>query len=130
MADQQIAAKGCDDKVITLCYDDWSEVLAMRALAAQTTRQATERGTKRETLNLRIKAEVRELIDQAAELAGKNRTDFVLDAARQAAADTIRDRTMLIFPPEAYAAFMKLLDAPPRPNKRLRRALRKRAPWE
>lgn len=102
----------------------------MRALAAQSTRQAIERGAKRETLNLRIKAEVRELIDHAAELAGKNRTDFVLDAARQAAADTIRDRTMLIFPPEAYAAFVKLLDAPPRPNKRLRRALRKRAPWE
>lgn len=110
------------DNVITLCKDGFGEVGSMRTLA--------ERETKREMLSLRIKPEVRNLIDQAAELAGKNRTDFVLDAARQAAADTIRDHTMLIFPPEAYAAFVKLLDAPPRPNKRLRRALRKRAPWE
>ena len=45
--------------------------------------RATEHLTsKREALNPRIKPEVRELIDRAAELAGKNRTDFVLDAAR------------------------------------------------
>jgi len=37
---------------------------------------------RREALNIRIKPQVRELIDRAAELAGKNRTDFVLDAAR------------------------------------------------
>src|SRR5436305_14816911 len=36
---------------------------------------------RREALNLRIRPEVRELIDRAAELAGKNRTDFVLEAA-------------------------------------------------
>jgi hypothetical protein len=34
-----------------------------------------------------------ELIDRAAKLAGKNRTDFVLDAARRAAEDTLLDRT-------------------------------------
>lgn len=37
---------------------------------------------KRETLNLRIKPAERELIDRAAKARGKNRTDFVLDAAR------------------------------------------------
>ena len=40
---------------------------------------------RRETLNLRIKAEDRGLIDRAAMLTGKNRTDFVLEAARRAA---------------------------------------------
>lgn len=34
-----------------------------------------------------------ELIDRAAELAGKNRTGFVLDPARRAAEDTLLDRT-------------------------------------
>ncbi|HJY05658.1 MAG TPA: GNAT family N-acetyltransferase, partial [Bryobacteraceae bacterium] len=33
------------------------------------------------------------MIDRTAELAGKNRTDFVLDAARRAAEDTLLDRT-------------------------------------
>ena len=40
---------------------------------------------KRSALNLRISVELRGLIDQAARLVGKNRTDFVLDAARKAA---------------------------------------------
>ena len=49
---------------------------------------------KRETLNIRIKPEDRWLIDQAAQLVGKNRTDFMLDATRRAAEDAILDRTV------------------------------------
>jgi len=85
---------------------------------------------KRNTLNLRITAELRGLIDQAADLSGKNRTDFVLEAARQAAEDTLLDRTVFLVDPEAYDAFVALLDAPPRPNDRLRRSLQTAAPWE
>jgi uncharacterized protein (DUF1778 family) len=85
---------------------------------------------KRETLNLRIRPEVRDLIDRAAKLAGKNRTDFVLDSARQAAENAILDRTVLTFSPKAYAEFVARLDAPPRANKRLRRSLQTPAPWD
>ena len=85
---------------------------------------------KRETLNLRIRPEVRDLIDRAAKLAGKNRTDFVLDAARQAAENAILDRAVLPFSAKAYAEFLARLDAPPRPNKRLKRSLQMPAPWE
>jgi uncharacterized protein (DUF1778 family) len=87
-------------------------------------------GTKRDTLNLRIKPELRGLIDRAAELLGKNRTDFVLDAARHAAEDALLDRTVFVMNPKAYAEFLKRLDAPPRPNARLRRSLQTPAPWE
>ncbi len=94
-------------------------------------RAPTRRATaKRETLNIRIKPEERGLIDRAARLQGKNRTDFVLEAARRAAEDALFDRTLLVVSPEVYAAFLKRLDAPPRPNERLRRTLRSRAPWE
>jgi uncharacterized protein (DUF1778 family) len=89
-----------------------------------------QRRTKRETLNLRIKPEVRGLIDRAAELVGKNRTDFVLDAARQAAENAVLDRTVLQTSPKAYAEFVARLDAAPRPNERLRRSLKTPAPWE
>ncbi len=89
----------------------------------------TER-TKRDTLNLRIKPELRGLIDRAAELLGKNRTDFVLDAARHAAENALLDRTVFAVSPKAYAEFVARLDAPPRPNPRLRRSLRTPAPWE
>ncbi len=85
---------------------------------------------KRDTLNIRIKPELRGLIDRAAELLGKNRTDFVLDAARIAAEDALLDRTVFVVNPKAYAEFLARLDAPPRPNARLRRSLRAPAPWE
>jgi uncharacterized protein (DUF1778 family) len=85
---------------------------------------------RREALNLRIKPEVRELIDRAAELAGKNRTDFVLDAARRVAEDTLLDRTVFTVSPKAYREFLARLDAPPKPNKRLRKSMQTRAPWD
>ena len=84
----------------------------------------------RDTLNLRIKPELRGLIDRAAELTGKNRTDFVLPAARHAAEDAIMDRTVFAVDPKAYAEFLARLDAKPRPNARLRRSLKASAPWE
>jgi uncharacterized protein (DUF1778 family) len=86
--------------------------------------------TTRDTLNLRIKPELRGLIDRAAELAGKNRTDFVLDAARRAAEDALLDRTVFSVSPKAYAEFLKRLDAPPQPNDRLRRTMQAQAPWD
>jgi uncharacterized protein (DUF1778 family) len=86
--------------------------------------------SRRETLNLRIKPELRGLIDRAAELTGKNRTDFVLNAARHAAEDALLDRTVFTVSSKAYAEFLARLDAPPRPNARLRRSLQTAAPWE
>lgn len=89
-----------------------------------------DKKTACETVNLHIRPEIRELIDRAARLAGKNRTDFVLDAARQAAENVILDRAVLTFSAKAYAEFVARLDAPPRPNHRLKRSLQTRAPWE
>ena len=86
--------------------------------------------TRREALNIRIQPAVRELIDRAAQLAGKKRTDFVLDAARRAAEDTLLDRTVFTVSPAAYRQFLAKLDAPPRPNKRLLKTMRTPAPWD
>lgn len=86
--------------------------------------------TKRDTLNIRIQPELRGLIDRAAKLSGKNRTNFVLDAARGAAEDALLNRTVFIVDPKTYAEFLARLDAPPRPNARLRRSLQTQAPWE
>ena len=90
----------------------------------------TSETAKRATLNIRIKPELRGLIDRAAELSGKNRTDFVLDAARIAAEEALLDRTVFAVNAKAYAEFLTRLDAPPRPNARLRRSLQTTAPWE
>jgi len=85
---------------------------------------------KRETLNVRIKPEDRNLIDRAAQLVGKSRTDFLLEAGRRAAEDVLLDQTLFKASPEAYAEFVARLDAPPAPNKRLRRTMTTPAPWK
>ena len=85
---------------------------------------------KRETLNIRIKPAERTLIDRAAQVRGKNRTDFILDAARSAAEEALLDQALLTVTPQAYAAFLKRLDAPARPNERLRKTMQTPAPWD
>lgn len=88
------------------------------------------RAMKRESLNLRIRSSERSLIDSAARLTGKTRTDFVLDAARRAAEDALLDRVFFGVGQNVYDAFMARLDAPPRPNERLKRTLRKPPVWD
>jgi uncharacterized protein (DUF1778 family) len=88
------------------------------------------RHAKRETLNLRIKREQRGLIDRAAKTAGKNRTDFVIEAACRAAEQALLDRSVFLVSPKAYAEFLARLDAPPQPNERLRRTMQTPTPWK
>jgi uncharacterized protein (DUF1778 family) len=93
---------------------------------------AVETPTKRvprETLNLRIPAAERGLIDRAAKSSGKTRTDFILSAARRAAEEELLDRTIFVVRPAAYAKFLAMLDAPPRPNEHLRRTMQATPPW-
>ncbi|CAE6846381.1 hypothetical protein R75461_07262 [Paraburkholderia nemoris] len=85
---------------------------------------------KRETLNLRIRPDERGLIDRAAASRGKNRTDFILEAARAAAEEALLEQVVMSARPEAYAAFLARLDAPPQPNERLRRTMQAAAPWD
>eukprot|EP01036_Dinobryon_divergens_P004797 gene4797-6363_t len=85
---------------------------------------------KRETLNIRIKPEERNLIDRAAKTRGKNRTDFILEAARLAAEDALLDQVIISVSPEAYSEFLARLDMPPKPNERLRKTMQTPAPWE
>ena len=109
-----------NDNVITLWYIGWE----LREFRMQTTD-----GAKRETLNIRIKADIRDLIDRAAKSRGKNRTDFILDSARAAAEDALLDQVMMAATPQAYAQFLARLDLPPKANVRLRKTMATSAPW-
>lgn len=108
----------CNDDDITLWYD-----ASMPMSRHQT-------APKRDSLNLRISPVERALIDQAAQLTGKTRTDFVLEAARRAAEEALLDRTLFTLSPDAFASFLARLDAPPQPDERLRRLMQTPAPWE
>lgn len=89
-----------------------------------------KKAPKRETLNLRIKPEERGLIDRAAKARGKNRTSFVLDAARAAAEEALLDQAVIKASAKAYATFLTRLDAPPQPNERLRKTMQAPTPWK
>ena len=84
----------------------------------------------RETLNIRIRSEQRSLIDRAAAIRGTNRTDFILDAARRAAEDALLGQALILVGPKAYAEFIERLDAPAKPNARLRRTMKQPLPWK
>ncbi|WP_038900222.1 DUF1778 domain-containing protein [Dickeya dadantii] len=85
---------------------------------------------KRVTLNLRIKPAERDLIDHAAKARGKNRTDFVLEAARAAAEEALSDQRIIMADPDAYQEFIALLDQAPAPNAALSKTMQTPAPWE
>jgi uncharacterized protein (DUF1778 family) len=95
----------------------------------KTTVEAPTKRAPRETLNLRIPAAERGLIDRAAKSSGKTRTDFILSAARRAAEEELLDRTVFVVSPAAYTQFLALLDAPAQPNERLRRTMKAQPPW-
>jgi uncharacterized protein (DUF1778 family) len=83
-----------------------------------------------ETINLRASAEQKALIDRAAARLGKSRTEFMLDAARKAAVNTLLDQRMFLLGDAAYEKFTACLDAPARPTKALGKLLTTPAPWD
>lgn len=86
--------------------------------------------TARDTLNMRVKREDRDLFDRAAKIQGKTRTDFILEAARRAAEEALLDRAVIHVGAKAYADFVARLEARPSPSKRLTRTMQRKAPWE
>lgn len=85
---------------------------------------------KQEKLNMRINSEERGLIDRAAKIKGKNRTEFILSAARKEAEDIIFEQTIIRTSSDAYAEFLYRLDKAPMPNERLIKTMRTKAPWD
>lgn len=81
-------------------------------------------------VNLKMPGMLRELIDAAAALESRSRSDFMLDAARRAAEDALLSRSAFVASSAAFATFIERLDAPPKPNAALKRTLRTPAPWD
>lgn len=64
-------------------------------------------------ISLRVREEIRGLIDQAASIQGRSRSDFMIDAARRAAEETLLDQTLVRVDRETYEHFLAILDQPP-----------------
>ena len=83
-----------------------------------------------EVINVRIPAEQKAIIDNAAQLLGKSRTAFMLELAVRLAEDILAENTHFQLSPEQWDAFTTLLDAPVHPNPALDRLLSTPAPWD
>ncbi|TKI08853.1 type II toxin-antitoxin system TacA family antitoxin [Martelella alba] len=91
----------------------------------------SERAEVKETpINIRAKASQRELIDMAASLLSKSRTDFVLDAACREAEEVLLDQRLFVLDEERFSAFIDAMEKPVASNERLHALLDKKSPWE
>ncbi len=81
-------------------------------------------------INMKAEPKVRSLIDRAAKIAHRNRTEFVLEAAIQRAEEVILDQRLITVDEERFERFVAALDAPPASNPRLQRLMERKAPWE
>ena len=88
------------------------------------------RATRSTVINLRADKPRRSLIDRAAAAVGKNRSEFMLDAATREATTVLLDRRFFELDARAFKQFTAALDATPSDNPRLRKLLSKKAPWE
>ncbi|MCQ8118828.1 type II toxin-antitoxin system TacA family antitoxin [Methylomonas rosea] len=77
------------------------------------TAQTTITDPQTHAVNLRVRSETRALIDQAAKAQGKTRSEFMIDAARRAAEESLLDQTLVRVDQQTYDHFLAVLDQPP-----------------
>ncbi|MFG1277199.1 type II toxin-antitoxin system TacA family antitoxin [Xanthobacter autotrophicus] len=123
------------DIVDTFCHI--ALMTKVRTSPAERLRPATiavaERPLSSETkgsINLRIESHTRQLIDDAAAILGKTRTEFMIDSARSLAIDVLLDQRLFVLDSDRYDAFIHALDNPPAPGPKLRALLRRVPAWE
>jgi uncharacterized protein (DUF1778 family) len=80
-------------------------------------------------INIRALPEQRDLIDHAASLQGKSRSDFMLEAACERAQSVVLDQVHFSLDAEKFQQFVDLLDAPPQSNAGLERLLALKPVW-
>ena len=80
-------------------------------------------------INLRALPGQRDLIDRAASLLGKNRSDFMLEAACDKAQAVLLDQVFFSLDAGKFREFTKLLDAPPAHNPGLERLMAIKPVW-
>ncbi len=79
--------------------------------------------SKTQRWNMRVAEDVNAIVRLAAEQTDQPLTDFVVQAARAVAEDTLADRRVFRLDQSAWDEFIELLDRPARPIPELARLL-------
>ena len=81
-------------------------------------------------INIRAKQNQRDLIDRAARVQGKSRSEFMLESAYQKAQAVLLDQCFFGLDEEKFQQFVERLDAPPTVNDKLQVLLTSKSPWD
>ena len=83
-------------------------------------------------IHLRARAQDRELIDQAAELVGANRSQFMMASALKEAKNILLDQSTLYADAKTFQKVMDWMDTPATPAETdgMKRILKSKAPWQ
>ena len=79
---------------------------------------------------MRLPATDIEIIDRAADLRGRSRTDFVREAAVRAAEKIVMENALIRMSPKGFSAFMSAIGAPAVAVPELIDVLKRKSPWE
>lgn len=85
---------------------------------------------KEHPLSIRLPDADIAIIDCAARLRGRSRTDFMRDAAVRAAEDVLMETTPIRMSAEGFDAFMTAVSGPAVPVSEMVELFRRVAPWE
>ena len=99
------------------------------AMATTKPRPKNSRPAQDATINVRVSTMTRDLIDNAANILGKTRTDFIVESARKHAIDVMLDQRFFSLGTQAHDDFLAALDSPPASNAKLRKLMQSESPW-
>ena len=85
--------------------------------------------TRSARLGLRATPEQETVLRRAAEVAHKSLTDFILDAAYQAAEQTLLDQRLFMVSGSQYQALLNMLDRPESENPGLAHLFSRQPVW-
>lgn len=82
-------------------------------------------------IHLRARPQDKSLIDQAAELTGANRSQFMLASALKEAKNVLLDQTTIYLDRQAFKKVLDWMDAPPTAQEAagMRKLMDTKAPW-
>ncbi len=82
------------------------------------------------SINIRALEQQRDLIDRAAKVTSKKRSEFMLEAACKEANNILLDNQHFLLDKKKFARFLDALDQPPKNNPLLNQTLNTPPPWE
>jgi len=91
---------------------------------------ATRADPKAHPISMRLPEADIAMIDRAAGLRGRSRTDFVRDAAVRAAEDVLMENRLIRMSAEGFVEFTAVLSAPATAVPEMVELAKRPAPWE